>query len=52
MINRLMLSAAAAALIAGTGFAHAQGMNREGPSAGGGMQQSAPHRIAVRPQHR
>ena len=42
MISRLMLTAAAAALIAGTGFAHAQGMNREGPSAGGGMQQSAP----------
>lgn len=42
MISRLMLTAAAAALIAGTGFAHAQGINREGPSAGGGMQQSAP----------
>jgi hypothetical protein len=42
MINRLMISAAAAALIAGTGFANAQGMNREAPSAGAGMQQSAP----------
>jgi hypothetical protein len=43
MINRLMISAAAAALIAGTGFANAQqGTNREAPSAGAGMQQSAP----------
>src|SRR3984885_631395 len=43
MINRLMISAAAAALIAGTGFANAQGMNREAPAAGAaGMQQSAP----------
>jgi hypothetical protein len=42
MINRLMITAAAAALIAGTGFANAQGMNREAPSAGAGMQQSAP----------
>jgi hypothetical protein len=42
MSNRLMISAAVAALIAGTGFASAQGMNREAPSAGAGMQQSAP----------
>jgi hypothetical protein len=42
MINRLMITAATAALIAGTGFANAQGMNREAPSAGAGMQQSAP----------
>src|SRR5882757_479744 len=42
MINRLMITAAAAALIAGTGFASAQGMNREGSSAGSGVQQSAP----------
>ena len=41
MTNRLMMTAAAAALIAGTGFAHAQGMNREAPSAGAGTQ-SAP----------
>src|ERR1700691_2078268 len=42
MINRLMVTAAAAALIAGTGFANAQqGTNREAPSAGAGMQQSA-----------
>jgi hypothetical protein len=44
MMNRLMISAATAALIAGTGFANAQGnMGREGGAAGGaGMQQSAP----------
>jgi len=42
MINRLMITAATAALIAGTGFANAQGMNREAPSAGAGIQQSAP----------
>jgi Protein of unknown function (DUF1236) len=44
MINRFMISVAAAALIAGTGFANAQGtgMNREAPSAGSSAQQSAP----------
>ena len=43
MINRLMLSVAAAALIAGTGLANAQGnTNREAPSAGSATQQSAP----------
>src|SRR3984885_3235933 len=42
MLNRLMITAATAALIAGTGFANAQGMNREAPSGGAGMQQSAP----------
>jgi hypothetical protein len=44
MINRLMLSVAAAALIAGTGFANAQGtgMSREAPSAGSTTQPSAP----------
>jgi hypothetical protein len=42
MLNRLMITAATAALIAGTGFANAQGMNREAPSAGAGMPQSAP----------
>jgi hypothetical protein len=42
MINRLMITAATAALIAGIGFANAQGTNREAPSAGAGMQQSAP----------
>jgi hypothetical protein len=44
MINRFMISVAAAALIAGTGFANAQGtgMNREAPSGGSSVQQSAP----------
>jgi Protein of unknown function (DUF1236) len=44
MINRLMISAAAVALIAGTGLANAQGtgMGREAPSAGSTTQQSAP----------
>jgi len=44
MTNRFMISVAAAALIAGTGFANAQGtgMNREAPSAGSTTQQSAP----------
>jgi Protein of unknown function (DUF1236) len=43
MINRFMISVAAAALIAGTGFANAQGMGREGGgSSGSSMQQSAP----------
>jgi Protein of unknown function (DUF1236) len=43
MINRLMISVATAALIAGTGFANAQGtgMSREAPSAAP-AQQSAP----------
>ncbi len=44
MTNRFMMSVAAAALIAGTGFANAQGtgMGREAPSAGSTAQQSAP----------
>jgi Protein of unknown function (DUF1236) len=43
MSNRFMISAAAAALIAGTGFANAQGsMGREAPAGGAGMQQGAP----------
>ena len=43
MTNRLMMSVAAVALIAGTGFASAQGtMGREGSSAGSTAQQSAP----------
>ena len=43
MTNRLMLSVAAAALIAGTSFANAQGtMGHEGSSAGPAAQQSAP----------
>lgn len=42
MFNRLMITAATAALIAGTGFAYAQGtgMGREGSSAGSTAQQS------------
>jgi len=44
MINRLMVSVAAAALIAGTGFANAQGTgtSREAPAAAAPAQQSAP----------
>jgi Protein of unknown function (DUF1236) len=44
MLNRFMITAAAAALIAGTGFAYAQGTgaSKEAPSASPGMQQSAP----------
>jgi hypothetical protein len=42
MMNRLMISVATAALLAGTGLANAQGnMGREG-GGGAGMQQSAP----------
>jgi hypothetical protein len=45
MTNRFMISVAAAALLAGTGFANAQGtgMSREGGATGGStVQQSAP----------
>ncbi len=44
MSNRFMISVAALALIAGTGFANAQGtgMTREGGSTGGSTVQSAP----------
>src|SRR3984957_15361644 len=52
MNNRLMITAATAALIAGTGFANAQGMGggREGGAAGGaGTQQSAPSAPAASP---
>jgi hypothetical protein len=44
MTNRFMMSVAAAALIAGTGFAYAQGTgtSRESPSMGSTAQQSAP----------
>lgn len=41
MTNRFMITVAAAALIAGAGFANAQG-SREGGAGGAGMQQSAP----------
>jgi hypothetical protein len=44
MTNRFMMSVAAAALIAGTGFANAQGTgtSRDAPSSGSTVQQSAP----------
>src|SRR6202011_1711805 len=44
MLNRLMITAATVALIAGTGFANAQGTgsNREGPSGGSAVQSQAP----------
>jgi hypothetical protein len=42
MTNRLMISVATAALLAGTGLAGAQGPGREAPSAGSAVQQSAP----------
>lgn len=44
MTNRFMMSVAAAALIAGTGFANAQGtgMGREAPATGSTVQQTAP----------
>jgi len=44
MMHRFMISVAAAALIAGTGLAHAQGtgMGHEGPSAGAGAEHGAP----------
>jgi len=44
MINRFKITVAAAALIAGTGFANAQGtgMSREAPSSGSTVQQGAP----------
>ena len=45
MFNRFMITAATAALIAGTSFAHAQGTGagaKEGASGGAGVQQSAP----------
>jgi hypothetical protein len=44
MTNRFLMSVAAAALIAGAGFANAQGTgtSREAPSAGSTAQQSAP----------
>lgn len=54
MINRFMISVAAAALIAGTGFANAQGtgMSRETPSAGSSAQQSAPGSPSATPMNR
>jgi len=54
MTNRFLISVAAAALIAGTGFANAQGaggMSREG-GAGSSAQQSAPSAGGGAAQHR
>jgi hypothetical protein len=42
MTNRFMMSVAAVALIAGTGFANAQGTGTAAPSSGSTVQQSAP----------
>src|SRR5215216_1541290 len=42
MTNRFLISVAAATLIAGTGFANAQGPGRDPGSAGSAAQQSAP----------
>jgi Protein of unknown function (DUF1236) len=42
MTNRFMISVAAVALMAGAGFANAQGMSKEGSSGGSTVQQSAP----------
>lgn len=42
MTNRFLISVAAAALIAGTGFASAQGMSHEGGSSAGSTMQTAP----------
>lgn len=49
MTNRFLMSAAVAALIAGTGFANAQGTgtSREAPAAGTATQQSAPPAAAT-----
>ena len=51
MTNRFLISVAAAALIAGTGFANAQGtgMGRDAGSAGSAAQQSAPLPSAAAP---
>ena len=42
MTNRFLISAAVAALIAGTGFANAQGMGNQGTGTQGGMIREAP----------
>jgi hypothetical protein len=48
MTNRFLMSVAVAALIAGTGFANAQGtMSREAPSSGAATQQNAPPSAAM-----
>ena len=42
MTNRFLISVAAVALIAGTGFANAQGAGSGSPSTGSSAQHSAP----------
>ena len=48
MTNRFLISVAAAALIAGTGFANAQGMSREGGGAAGGARDAADRAVVGR----
>ena len=53
MNNRYLMSVAAAALIAGTGFANAQGtMSREAPSSGAATTQQARRRRTAVPRQR
>ena len=54
MTNRFLISVAAAALVAGTGIANAQGAGNMGPQGGGGsaVQQSAPSAGGSAAQHR
>jgi len=49
MTNRFMVSVAALALIAGTGFANAQGMSKEPGGGGAAMQHSAPSDTSAAP---
>ena len=54
MSNRYLMSVAAAALIAGTGFANAQGtgMSREAPSSGAAPRNRAHRRRTAVPRQR
>jgi hypothetical protein len=52
MTNRFMMSVAAAALIAGTGFANAQGAGMGRESGGAAAQQSAPSGNSAAPSNR
>ena len=47
MTNRFLISVAAVALIAGTGFANAQGAGSGSPSTGSSAQHSAPCGVGV-----
>jgi hypothetical protein len=53
MFNRFIITAATAALIAGTGFVYAQGTgtSREAPASSPSMQQSAPSSQSSSPSH-